>query len=73
MDNLACGMYRIRNHNSVQKLRKPKSTENPKSRVQKPEHVRYMEMIPGSAEEEFSLKSEYICIYSFIMLLTITF
>lgn len=65
MDNLPCGMYRIRSLKRIQRIRKPKLTENTYTRSlsQILDHASYMEMIPGSSEEDFSLKSEYRCTY----------
>ncbi|XP_028790106.1 probable serine/threonine-protein kinase PBL7 [Neltuma alba] len=56
MDNLACGIYRIRNRYSIQMLRKPKLTEKSKSFAERSDHVRNMEVTPGSSEAEFSNK-----------------
>lgn len=60
MDNLACGIYRIRNRYSIQMLKKPKLTENIKSFAESSNYVGNMEMIPGSSEEPSSHKSKDI-------------
>ncbi|XP_050387210.1 inactive protein kinase SELMODRAFT_444075-like [Argentina anserina] len=66
MENLTCGISRMKRNSSVEKLRGPKLTEtsNPvpdnrsksASRRRIKEHVRYDEMIPGSPDEELSPK-----------------
>ncbi|XP_004308194.1 PREDICTED: probable receptor-like protein kinase At5g18500 [Fragaria vesca subsp. vesca] len=70
MENLTCGISRMKRNNSVEKLRGPKPIETGKPVLKNrsksttmrriKEHVRYDEMIPGSPDEELSPKSKKI-------------
>ncbi|KAI4332886.1 hypothetical protein L6164_017760 [Bauhinia variegata] len=54
MDKLSCGIIRIRSDNSLETIRVPKI--DGKTTIEEPALVKYDEMIPGSAEKEFSPK-----------------
>lgn len=61
MENLACGIARMKSDNTIEQLRGPKGVDATNTTVDKMTfagYVSYGEMIPGSPKAGFSLQSE---------------